>query len=449
MESKTGGYMLDARTQKYAETFAELIRMDTTSCDVQPDKRVFYQFQELLKKKFPHIFEVVEYEDFDGSFLLKWKGKEPAGKAPILLMNHQDVVAATGQWRYPPFSAEIAGGKIWGRGTIDDKGGLWAMLQAADELAMEGFVPGRDLYFMSSCTEECTGIGADMISAALKERGIRFEMILDEGGMIVSEPIAGAQGKYAMVGVGEKGCAELKFTARSSGGHASTPESDTPLVRLGRFMAEVDNGKPFQAQLSPTVCTTFRCISQGMKGPVKFLLRNARVFKGLLSFVIPKISASAAAMLKTTIAFTRCSASQASNVVPECAWVIGDMRYSHHQGREDSIRVISEIAKKYDIETEVVNPVFDSPVSDTESYAFKTVEKAIARIFPDVITTPYIMMGASDSRYLSRVCDNCIRFSPFTIDSQQLESVHAVNENLDLSCLVPAVDFYRFIMTEA
>lgn len=440
---------MDDRTQKYANTLAELIRMETISFDVQPNKTPFYRFQEVLREKFPHIFAVVEYEDFDGSFLLKWKGNGNGEKDSILLMNHQDVVAAGGDWRFPPFAAEIADGKIWGRGTLDDKGGVWAMLQAADELAMEGFVPQRDIYFMSSCSEERTGIGADMISAALKERGIRFDMVLDEGGMIVSEPIAGAKGKYAMVGVGEKGCVELKFTARSEGGHASTPESNVPLVRLGKFMAEMDNGKPFMSRLSPTVCTTFNRISRGMKGPVKFLLQNARLFKGLFSFIVPKISASAAAMLKTTIAFTMCSGSGESNVLPESAWVIGDMRYSHHQGGEDSIRVVSEIAKKYDIETEVVSSMFDSPISDTESYAFKTVENAIARIFPDVVTTPYIMLGASDSRYLSRVCDNCIRFSPFTINNLQLDSIHAVNENLDLSCLVPAVEFYRLIISEA
>lgn len=440
---------MDDRTQKYANTLAELIRMETISFDVQPDKTPFYRFQEVLREKFPHIFAVVEYEDFDGSFLLKWKGNGNGEKDPILLMNHQDVVGASGEWRFPPFSAEIADDKIWGRGVLDDKGGVWAMLQAADELAMEGFVPQKDIYFMSSCSEERTGIGADMISAALKERGIRFDMVLDEGGMIVSEPIAGAKGKYAMVGVGEKGCVELKFIARSEGGHASTPESNVPLVRLGKFMAEVDNGKQFRSQVSPTVCTTFNRVSRGMNGPVKFLLQNARFFKGLFSFVVPKISASAAAMLKTTIAFTMCSGSGESNVLPESAWVIGDMRYSHHQGGEESICVISEIAKKYDIETEIVSSMFDSPISDTESYAFKTVENAIARIFPDVVTTPYIMLGASDSRYLSRVCDNCIRFSPFTINNLQLDSIHAVNENLDLSCLVPAVEFYRLIISEA
>ena len=323
------------------------------------------------------------------------------------------------------------------------------MLQAADELAAEGFVPSRDIYFMSTCTEEQTGLGADVISAELKKRGLFFDLVLDEGGMIVSEPLAGAVGTYAMVGVGEKGCVDLRFTAHSGGGHASTPSSDTPLVRLGKFMAEVDNGKQFRSEVSPTVCTMFNRISRGLKGPVKLLLKNAKLFKGLLSIVVPKISANAGAMLKTTIAFTMCSGSSESNVLPESAWVIGNMRYSHHQGSRDSIRVITETAKKYGIETEIIGDVFDSPLSDTESYAFKTVEGAISKIFPDTVTTPYIMTGASDSRYLSRVCDNCIRFSPFTINNEQLESVHGVNESLDLSCLAPAVDFYRLIITEA
>jgi carboxypeptidase PM20D1 len=97
---------LDNRTQKYADTFASLIRMDTTSYDGQTDKTVFYQFHKLLKENFPHIFAAAEYEDFSGSFLLKWKGK--GGKAPIMLMNHHDVVVAAGEWRFPPFSAEIA-----------------------------------------------------------------------------------------------------------------------------------------------------------------------------------------------------------------------------------------------------------------------------------------------------------------------------------------------------
>ena len=57
-------------------------------------------------------------------------------------MNHHDVVEAGGNWKTDPFSGAVKEGRIWGRGTLDDKGGLWAMLQAAEEMIEEGFVPG-------------------------------------------------------------------------------------------------------------------------------------------------------------------------------------------------------------------------------------------------------------------------------------------------------------------
>ena len=78
------------------------------------------------------------------------------------------------------------------------------------------------------------------MSLRLQQRGIRFAFVLDEGGMILPEPIGGAKGDFAMVGLGEKGCADLKFIARSGGGHASTPGKNTPLVRLGKFMAAAE-----------------------------------------------------------------------------------------------------------------------------------------------------------------------------------------------------------------
>ena len=153
-------------------------------------------------------------------------------------------------------------------------------------------------------------------------------------------------------------------------------------------------------------------------------------------------------MLKTTLAFTMAGGSDGTNVLPQEAYVIGNMRFSHHQGGEDSIRKISELAKKFDIETEILDPGFESPVSDYNSEAFKLVEKAVEEVFPDVAPLPYIMTGASDSRYFARVCDNCIRFAPFTINEQQLESIHGIDENIDIDTLSPAVDFYKYIIKE-
>ena len=438
--------MADTRTEMYAQRLSRLIRCETVSRENQTDKTKFYRFHDLLREMFPNLIRVCTWEDFGGSFLLCWKG---AGEGePILLMNHHDVVEAPGNWAHPPFAGEISDGKLWGRGTLDTKGGLWAMLQAAEELVQEGFTPRRDVYFLSTCDEEQGGAGADLISNALRERGLRFAMVLDEGGMILPEPIDGAKGTYAMVGVGEKGCVDLKFIARSKGGHASTPGRDTPLVRLGKFMAEAEKGKVFTAEVSPTICAMFASLSATMTGPLKAVLGNARLFKPLLVRVMPLVSPAANAMLRTTVAFTMASGSQGANVLPQEAWVVGNMRYSHHQGGEESVRAISRLAEKYGLETEILSPGFDSPLSDYRSEAFKLVERGVEATFPGVRTSPYVMTGASDSRYLSRVCDNCIRFAPFLISQEQMASIHGLNENVDLSALAPAVDFYRFVIRE-
>ena len=214
-------------------------------------------------------------------------------------------------------------------------------------------------------------------------------------------------------------------------------------------MAEAEKGKLFQAELSPAVCAMFTSLSSSMGGVMKVLLGHAGLFKPLLVRVMPRVSGTANAMLKTTVAFTMASGSEGANVLPQEAWVVGNMRYSHHQGGLASIEAITALARKFDIETVVLESGFESPLSDHRSEAFRLVERGVSAVFPGVKTAPYVMTGASDSRFMSRVCGHCLRFAPFVIDQAQLESIHGLNENVDLSALAPAVDFYRYIITEA
>ena len=439
--------MTDIRTNEYARRLSRLIQLETVSTFNQTDKTKFYEFHGVLREMFPALFSVCSFEDFDGSFLMHLKGS--TDKKPVLLMNHHDVVEATGEWKYGPFSGEIAEEKLWGRGALDTKGGLWAMLQAAEELVSEGFVPERDIYFLSACTEECAGDGAQAIAGVLENRGLEFFMVLDEGGFILEEPIAGAKGKFAVIGLGEKGCADLKFVAHSRGGHASIPPKNTPIVRLSKFIAAVEKKNLFDTEMSPALHATFESLSAGMSGPLKLVLKNSRIFKPLLVKAMPLVSDAAAAMLRTTVAFTMSSGSEGTNVLPQQAWVIANMRYSHHQGGKSSIEAIKSLAEKYDIETVVLDPGVDSPISDHNSDAYKLIDKAVADVFEDVKTTPYIMTAASDSRFMWRLSPNCLRFAPFAISDEQLECIHGINENVDLSCLAPAVDFYRYIIKNA
>lgn len=442
-----GADMLKGKELKYAESLSALIQTQTVSSNNQTDKSCFYRFHELLKQTFPKVFSTCELEDFNGSLLLCIRGSGEG--LPILLMNHHDVVEAQGEWRYPAFSGTIAEGKVWGRGALDTKGGLFCMLQAMEELLEADFTPKRDVYFVSSCTEECQGEGASLVAKTLKERGIKFYFVIDEGGMIINQPIAGAKGRFAMVGTGEKGCADIKFIARSNGGHAAMPGKNTPLVRIGKFMAEVERKKLFKAKLSPTVCRMFSVLSSSMQGPLKHVFKHARLYSGALSRIVPKVSNTAGAMIKTTVAFTMAGGSQGINVLPQEAFVIANMRYSHHQGRDNSIKAITDIANKYNLETVVLDPGNESSVCSWNTEGFEFVESCINKVFPDVKVSPYILNCASDCRFMDELSESCLRFTPFAVDNEQLRSIHGRNENVSTSCLPLAVEFYKSLITEA
>ena len=166
--------MTNEREMQYAEELSRLIQAETVSikrsnpAEKATELAKFHRFHALLRELFPALFSVCEFEEFDGSFFLRWNSGSDL--EPIMLMHHHDVVEAAGEWKYPPFSGTVAEGKVWGRGTLDTKGGLWAMLRAAEELAAEGFVPPQDVWFLSTCTEETTGEGAQEVARSLAER---------------------------------------------------------------------------------------------------------------------------------------------------------------------------------------------------------------------------------------------------------------------------------------
>jgi carboxypeptidase PM20D1 len=434
------------RTEKYIDSFRQMIRVETISDpDCGSPQENFEKFHELMWKLFPNIRKACELTEIEGALLLKWKGAD-SSRLPVMFMNHHDVVPARAdQWKYPPFSGEVAEGKIWGRGTLDDKGGLWAMLQAADELAAAGFVPERDIYFETNCNEETFGEGAKAIASRLYDQGIRFDMIFDEGGDIVREPISGAKGTFAMVGVGEKSVVNLKFTARSTGGHASAPEKNTPLVRLGKFMAYVDSHQVFDVDMPPAVAEMLKVIAPYM-GAAGKITGKADKYKKALGKLMPLLGPTPGAMVSTTIAFTMTGGGEAVNVIPGEAWVIGDMRCSHHQGQAGSIAAITKVAEKFGLETEVIQQEPESRLADFNGEAFRLASEAVMETIPGVdACAPYIMTGGSDSRFFDIVCDQCIRFLPFTIDAEQLESIHGVDEYLRVDTLAPAVDYYKYM----
>ena len=136
-------------------------------------------------------------------------------------MSHHDVAMPVGAWEHAPFSGEIADGRLWGRGTVDTKTPLFAEFSALEELLSQGWEPPCNVFLASSHNEKLGGDGIPTALAYFKERGLTFEVVLDEGGAIIDPPLGGMTcEKCAMVAVHEKGRYKLNCTARASSAHA-------------------------------------------------------------------------------------------------------------------------------------------------------------------------------------------------------------------------------------
>ena len=429
------------RAMDYARKLSAMVRCETVSVPDEDQREKFLAFHKVLADLFPLVHEKLEKTEIDGNLLYYWKGKK--SERPLVLMSHQDVVPAEGVWEHEPFSGDIGDGKVWGRGASDTKCSVMAFFQAVEELLAEGYAPPQDVYLSSSCTEEWGGPGCTKIVEELKKRGVKPYLVCDEGGGIIAEPIAGISGNFAMVGVFEKGKADVKFTATSEGGHASAPKAHSPVARLAAFVNEVETHPVFRRKMPKEVAAMFETLAPYAGFPLKLVFSNLWLFRPVLLKVLPLISAQAGAMIRTTIAFTMMSGSDACNVMPQEASVSANMRFIPHQGMEESLNIIRRIAEKHDLRMEVLSANdFTEPV-DIHGEAFRTVQRVIGETFPGCAGSPYVMTGATDSRFFQEICDNVVRFAPVIYGPEQMKGMHGLNENIEISCLPGAVDFYR------
>jgi len=433
----------------YAEGLGKMVRIVTIAQPGIVNPEPFRALQRTMDEIFPHVAQTVEKVQFPaGSLLYRWKGLDPDA-APIVFMAHQDVVPAPAEgWKRPPFSGMYEEGEVHGRGTFDTKGTLFAFFQAAEELIAEGFQPPRDIYLASSCDEEIMGEGARQTVQWLKAKGIRPSLVLDEGGAIVDGVLPTVSTPMALLGVLEKGYVDLRIVARSHGGHSSTPPKNTPIARLSGFVVELERHSPMKAKMIPEVEHMFAAAAPSMGFGFRFLFGNLWLFRPLVTWLLPKINSYGRALMSTTVAFTRIQGSEANNVIPSEAALVVNMRPHPIQDLEASVDAIRKVAKNYDLEVEVIKATACSPIVDAESPAFKKLVNSIHTVFPDVLVSPYVILGGTDARHYQEICNATVRFSPVRVTNDDLKKMHGLNESIGIDTLAEAVGFYRHLMKE-
>ena len=186
------------KAQVYAQTLSRMVQVPTVT---GVDRKSFAAFRKVLAEEFPHVYSACEVimpgGDGSDAIMFKWKGK--ASSRPLVLMAHQDVVPAEGEWKYPAFSGTIAEGKVWGRGAMDCKNTLFCTIRSVEELIAEGFVPEQDVYLCYSDNEETSGHGATYCRDWLTAHGVKPAVAIDEGGAIIEKAFPGMTKPFAMI----------------------------------------------------------------------------------------------------------------------------------------------------------------------------------------------------------------------------------------------------------
>jgi carboxypeptidase PM20D1 len=438
------------RADRYASHLAAMIQCKTInsgdSDNQEAEAQEFIRLRTRLREMYPRCFAEMEEIDLGGGALLLRLPSENSSEGAVVLMAHHDVVSADGEWKYPPFDGLITDEVVWGRGTVDIKGALCAIFEAVEETIEERVKPFRDIYISSSNNEETSGDGAPLAVKYFFDHHIKVDLVNDEGGRVYENPLPGVKGKFALVSVAEKGFGTIKFTAKSDGGHASAEVKKMPIAQLAAFINHVERHSPFKIRLTPEIKRLFRVITPHMRFKHRFLLGCLLLFRPAIGIFLPRASPQIAAMLKTTCVFTVIEGGNTTNSIPESASVTANLRFIQHQPMDPSIAALRKIADRYGLKTEFVKGHDCSPTTDMNGVGFRFISSCIHRIYLGVEVAPMVLIAGTDARHFSRICPNTIRFAPFVMTRQQLASVHGVDENISVSSLVLAVDYYKLLV---
>jgi carboxypeptidase PM20D1 len=371
----------------------------------------------------------------------------------VLILAHYDVVPVEKEkWTLDPFGGELKEGYIYGRGTLDMKGILIGIMEAAETLCAGGFKPRRDIWFAFGGDEERTGLlGAVNTAKWFAQRGLRFSWILDEGTPIGEDQIRGIRTPLALFGIEEKGYLSLNLTVRQEPGHASRPPKVQAAAVLGRGLARLAK-KPFPFILDPTVESFFSNLAKWAPRGQAWAMSHARLL-GKIFFKVAAGNTDIAAMLRNTLAMTQLEGSAADNVLPSAVKAVINLRLLPPWTVETAMAYVKKAVGDKRVEV-TVSGLGTNPVPANPEHArlggpgWKEMTGALEEAcsgdpqkpVPPVL--PFLMVATTDSRHYQDLAEGIFRFSPHTLNPRELARIHGHDERISPENLNQGVRFY-------
>ncbi|MCU0341116.1 MAG: M20 family peptidase [Spirosomaceae bacterium] len=428
---------------------SEAIRYRTVSYEdiALMDSTQFEKFIGFLAKTYPLVHSRLTLKRINNYALLyEWKGTNTSLK-PALLMGHYDVVPVVQgtqkMWKHQPFEGDIAEGFVYGRGTLDDKVTVIGVLESVEHLLRQNYQPARSFYLAFGHDEEISGrVGGKALAEWLQAQNVQLEYVIDEGGTIKIDGVSGIDKPIALVGVAEKGYTSLQLTSLGDGGHSSMPPPQTSIGMLAEAIDKLQK-KPFPARLGGAAAYLQDYLAPEMPFGTKLAMANRWLMKSVIVNLLAKTNAGNA-MVRTTTAPTVINAGVKDNVLPIEAVAKINFRILPGDSVQGVVKYVKETIGNERITVETLKQ-FDtepSPVSDTAALGFRLIHRTIKGCFPDALVAPYLVVGATDSRYFRSVCPNVYRFMPVRMNEEDLKRPHGTNERISTEDFKNVVRFY-------
>jgi carboxypeptidase PM20D1 len=438
--------------ERLVVSLGDAIRCETISLGegLPPEAGALFKLHTQFQLHFPLVHTQLKRESIDDfNLLYTWEGQQPE-LAPVLLTAHQDVVPVDPDqldaWQQPPFSGALVEDFVWGRGALDTKSSLIAILEAVEDLLAAGYRPQRTILLAFGFDEEVGGLkGARRIAEKLEERNLRPMLVLDEGGAVVDGVMPGFSGPVALVGNAEKGYLSLMLTASGPQGHSSAPPRQSAIGILSNGLAELE-ANPLPAHLD-TLKDTYREAGFMASFGMQMIFANLWLFGRLVRRQLDAAPQTSAA-IRTTTALTRIEGGIKDNVLPAQARAVVNFRL--YPG--DSIASVCDRVRRIIADERVQLEVLPdagweaSPVSSTNTLLYAQLSSAIRQVYPQAAVAPYLVQGSTDARHYTGLCEQVFRFSPYLITREELETVHGVNERISVENLEHMAQFYALVM---
>lgn len=330
---------------------------------------------------------------------------------PLLIMAHTDVVNVDPEkWTFPPFSATVDGGYVYGRGAVDDKDNLAAGLMVMLELKRQNVPLSRDVIFLAESGEEgATEYGIEFMVNEHFEK-IEAEFCLAEGGSVAR---VNREVVYGGVQTVEKLPYRLELAARGVAGHGSVPLQNNSVVRLAKAISAIADWRS-PIRLNETTYTYFErlaSISPPDAGE-RYLavLDSGRASEADEYFLA--YEPRHASMLRSSLSPTIFDAGYRINVIPSESRASVDFRALPDENIQDYLEQIREVIGDDSIEVSLgqrnTRPAGQASINTT---AFSAIEQNLQEHY-GVITLPTMSTGATDMAYLRARGVQCYGIGP-------------------------------------